>query len=429
MPGGTPRSGYYHENDQQAACTSFVKARAAVESVTDLIPELDRLWFAMQDGRPGPALLDVTGPVFAADAANVSLPPFRQQPATLGPSQKDVDALARLVASWRKPLILAGGGVITAGATGELRELANRLGAPIFNSLMGKCALPTDHPLAAGMPWRQSTSDTSDMASRISPLFTEADGLLALGCRFGQIITGSWAMRPPASIAQVDIDASEFGRHYPVTLGVRADVREAVQALLRLLPPTPRTPWAAPRPKSEPWRIAGMDLPSAVRRALPRETIVVADVTQLGYRMLVEFPVFEPRTFLHPAGAVSMGYGLPAAIAVKAAFPDRPVVTVMGDGCFQMSGMELATSVQEKLPVVVLLVNDSSLTLIKAIQQRRFGSRFIGVDLKNPDFGLFAKAFGVHYWAADSEATLENALREAIACGVTALVELRIAPQ
>src|SRR5207245_11407793 len=111
------------------------------------------------------------------------------------------------------------------------------------------------------------------------------------------------------------------------------------------------------------------------------------DGRRLGYALLAGFPVYQPRTFLHPAGFVAMGYGIPAALGAKAAFPERCVVAVVGDGCFLMSAMELATAVQEKLPVIVVLVNDRSLTLIKAIQQRRFGNRFLGVDLVNPDFG------------------------------------------
>jgi thiamine pyrophosphate-dependent acetolactate synthase large subunit-like protein len=268
------------------------------------------------------------------------------------------------------------------------------------------------------------------MASRISPLFQEADGLLAIGCRFSQVITGSWALRPPKSLAQIDIDPAELGRHYPVTRGVHADAREALVALLAALPETPRQPWVDPRRlaawTAEKWPIAGMDLPAAVRRALPQDAFVVGDVTQLAYRMLVEFPVYAPRTFLHPAGAVSMGYALPAAIGVKAAFANRPVVAVVGDGCFQMTGMELATAAQEKLPVVVLLVNDRGLTLIKLIQERRFQSRFIGVELQNPDFALLAQAFGVRYWQAENETALENSLRQAVECGETAIVEMKL---
>jgi acetolactate synthase-1/2/3 large subunit len=172
--------------------------------------------------------------------------------------------------------------------------------------------------------------------------------------------------------------------------------------------------------------MAGMDLCGCLRRSLPRETIIVADVTQLAYRMIVDFPVYEPRTFLHPAGGVAMGYGIPAALGAKAARPDRPVVAVVGDGCFQMTGMELATAVQEKLPIVIVLVHDGSLTLIKMIQHRKYDNRFIGVDLRNPDFGLLAKAFGVRSWQVDSEPSLEIAVREAIACNEPALVEVMV---
>src|SRR5206468_12618034 len=112
---------------------------------------------------------------------------------------------------------------------------------------------------------------------------------------------------------------------------------------------------------------------------------------------------------------------IPAALGARAVLPGRTVAAVVGDGCFLMSGMELATAVQEKLPIIVILVNDGSLTLIKAIQQRRYESRFLGVDLVNPDFQLFARAFGVHAWQVDTEAEFEKSINEAVALGETCL--------
>jgi acetolactate synthase-1/2/3 large subunit len=264
------------------------------------------------------------------------------------------------------------------------------------------------------------------MASRISPLFASADGLLAIGCRFTQVVTGSWSLKPPASLAQIDIDPEEVGRHYPVALSVVADAGAALTAVLAALPPAPRPPWAPPSPQRTPRRLGGWDLLGPLARVLPHEAIVVADVTQLGYMMLVDHPVNRPRRFLHPAAAISMGFGLPAALGAKVAFPGQPVVAVMGDGCFQMTGMELATAVQEKLPVIVVLINDSTLTLIKAIQKRRFGQRYLGVDLHNPDFTQMAQAFGVRTWKVTAEAAFEPALRAALACGETALVEVML---
>jgi acetolactate synthase-1/2/3 large subunit len=316
--------------------------------------------------------------------------------------------------------------VITAGAEPQLARLADRLGAPVFHTFMGKAALSADHALKAALPWARATSDLTDMEKQVSPLFAEADGLLAVGCRFTQAATANWALKPPASLAQIDIDAAELGRHYPVKVGVCADARLALDALLAALPGERRQPWTLPAPPREPWRLPGLDLVGPLRRALPRDAIVVADITRLSYILLAEFPVYEPRTFLHPAGFVAMGFGIPAALGAKAALPERTVVAVVGDGCFLMSGMELATAVQEKLPVIVVLINDSSLTLIKAIQQRRYENRFLGVDLVNPDFQVFARAFGVRSWQVDSDAGFEAALREAVALREPALVEVKL---
>jgi thiamine pyrophosphate-dependent acetolactate synthase large subunit-like protein len=419
------RSGYYHENEQLAACASMTKWRAGVEGLADVVPQLDQAFAALTSGRPGPALFEVPLDVLRAPAPPG---PWPSPPASLAPPEPPADevaALAGLVSGWRKPLILAGGGVVSAGAENELARLAERLGAPVFHTAMGKCAFPSDRPLAAGLPWHRATSDLTNMADCFSPLFNEADGLLAVGCRFTQLATGSWSMPLPKSVGQIDVDPHEIGRHYPVAAGVRADARLALRALLETLPAEPRVPWTRPAPNPKPWRLPGLDLLGPLRRALPRDGIVVADITRLGYIMLADFPVYEPRTFLHPAGFVAMGYGLPAALGAKAAFPERPVVAVVGDGCFQMCGMELATAVQEKLPVVTIVVNDGALTLIKAIQQRRYESRFLGVDLLNPDFGTFAKAFGVRYRRADDDATFEAALKDALAADAPALIEVR----
>jgi acetolactate synthase-1/2/3 large subunit len=290
---------------------------------------------------------------------------------------------------------------------------------------MGKGVIAGDHPLCAGIPWLRATSDLSDMASFFSPVFAEADGILAVGCRFSQMCTGGWTMPLPKSLARVDTDAAEIGRHYEVTVGVHADAQATIRALLAELPSDNRKPWTnVPQRPCVP--LEGFDLLGSLRRALPRDAIIAADVTRLSYLMLTNFPVYEPRTFLHPAGFVAMGYGLPAALGAKAAFPDRTVVAIVGDGCFLMCGMELATAVQEKLPVVVILINDGSLTLIKSIQERRYEGRYLGVDLLNPDFGRFAEAFGVRWWRVNTEFAFQTALSEAIGSKAPAMIEVRL---
>jgi acetolactate synthase-1/2/3 large subunit len=419
------RSGYYHENDQVAACSTLTKQALSVDSVTDLVPQLDRAFTTLLQGRPGPVLLEIPLDVQRSECPDLALPPLPQPAVPPRPEAADIVKLAQLLGTWRRPLLLAGGGVISAGAEGLLGRLADRLGAPVFTTLQGKCALSSEHPLKMGLAWHRATSDLTNMGPLISPLFAQADGLLAIGCRFTQASTGNWTLTPPPALAQIDIDPQELGRHYPVTLGIAADAALTLQLLLEALPAQDRAPWAPPAAAREPWRLPGLDLLGPLRQALPRDAILAADITRLSYIMLSEFPVYEPRTFLHPAGFVAMGFGLPAALGAKAAFPQRTVVTVAGDGCFLMSGMELATAVQEKLPVIVILVNDNSLTLIKAIQQRRYESRFLGVDLRNPDFGLFAQAFGVRSWQVDSDDAFTRALRAALELGETALIEVR----
>jgi acetolactate synthase-1/2/3 large subunit len=424
--GAALRSGYYHENNQLAASVPLTKARFRAERAEDVLPLLASAWSALTAGRPGPVLFEVPLDVLREEAPADPWPPLPPPPQRAAPRAGEVKALARLVQSWRRPLIMAGGGVVTAGAEPLLLRLAERLGAPVQHTAMGKGAFPASHTLHAGLPWHQATSDLTGMEPYFSPFFREADGLLALGCRFTQLATGNWTLPLPASRAHIDVDAEEIGRHYPVEAAVVADLRPALEELLDALPPQPRPPWAGPRPRpTQPWRLPGMDLVGPLRRVLPPDAVVAADVTRLAYVLMTDLPLEQSRCFLHPAGSVAMGYALPAALGAQAAWPGRAVVAIVGDGGFLMSGMELATAVQEQLPVVVVLVNDRCLTLIKGLQARRYGGRFVGVDLDNPDFEKLAGAFGVDYWRADDDDAYGAALGAALAGGRPGLVEVR----
>lgn len=419
------RSGFYHENDQLSAVATFTKWRCRVDKTDQLLPLLDEAWTRLTVGRPGPVMVEVPLDVLREEVTpgNWPLPPEPEPPRK--PRPQEVAALAELVSSWKRPLILAGGGVVSSGANELVWMLADRLGAPVHHTAMGKGMLPRSSPLAAGMPWTRATSDLTGMDAFLSPLFAETDGLLAVGCRFTQLATGNWTLRPPASLAQIDVDDAEIGRHYPVRLGIVADAGETLSMLLDTLPDKLQTPWATIKPPPEPWRLPGLDLVGPLRRVLPADAIVAADVTRLAYILMAEFPIDQPRCFLHPTGSVAMAYGIPAALGAKAAFPDRRVVAIVGDGGFLMSGMELASAVQERLPIVIVLVNDSTLTLIKATQQKRYSERYIGVHLQNPDFATFARSFGVDYRLAEDDAAFEAALREGIECDKPFLIEVR----
>lgn len=417
------RSGYYHENDQARAAEHFTKKTYRVEDPTALIATFDDAWRTMTEGRRGPVLFEVPVEVLRADVPD-QLPRLPPPPKRLAPADADVARMAAVIAGWQRPVILAGGGVVASGACQVLETLATKLGAPVFHTANGKGSFPADHPLHAGLTWFRGTSDLSGMAENVSPLFGQADGMLAVGCRFSQLATGGWTLSVPRSLIQIDVDPAEIRRHYPVEVGVVSDALTALEALTGRLPPEPRKPWATMPPRP-PWRLPGMDVVVALRQALPADGILSVDVTRLGYVLMADFPLEGPNRFLHPAGAVAMGYGLPAALGAKVAFPERKVVTVVGDGGFQMCAMELATAVQEGIGVVVLLVNDSCLTLIKNTQQLRYGDRHVAVDLRNPDFEKLAAAFGVAYARAESDDALEAALRRAFDSEGTTVIEVR----
>jgi acetolactate synthase-1/2/3 large subunit len=419
------RSGYYHENDQLSAVESMCKHRVHIDNVETMPAEFGRAFTAMTHQRPGPAFVEVPVDVLRHEQSEMPAPSPPTVLVPRSPSPEERQSLVQLIATWKKPLILAGGGVVTASASESLVQLAEQLGAPVFHTAMGKGAIAGDHPLCAGIPWLRATSDLSDMASFFSPLFDSADGLLVIGCRFSQLCTGGWTMPLPKSIAQIDVDPAEIGRHYAVSVGVHADAQTTLRALLADLPSPNRRPWSDVPARPTP-ALGGIDLLAPLRRILPRNAIIAADVTRLSYLMLTNFPVYEPRTFLNPAGFVSMGYGIPAALGAKAAFPDRTVVAIVGDGCFMMSGLELATAVQEKLPIVVILINDGSLSLIKSIQERRYQGRYLGVDMQNPDFQSLASAFGVRSWRVRDAASFVSAVSEVVGAGEPSVVEVQI---
>ncbi len=219
------RSGYYHENQQAEACATFTKGRFLVASSDQALAKIDQAFGLASHGRPGPTMLEIPLDVLRSEISAPTTTLFQVQVKRLAPAQGAGQKMADLVASWRKPIILAGGGVLSAHATDALRLVAKRLNAPVFHTLNGKSAFPADHPLHAGLPWTKATSDLLEMESFFAPLLAQADGLLAVGSRFTQATTGNWTCSLPASLLHIDIDPTELGRHYAPALGIRADAR------------------------------------------------------------------------------------------------------------------------------------------------------------------------------------------------------------
>ncbi|NBO91193.1 MAG: thiamine pyrophosphate-binding protein [Planctomycetia bacterium] len=407
------RSGYYHENEQAAACRHFTKAVYRAERADQVIPLLDSAIQTATTGRSGPVLFEV--PVDVLRSPGETVPDHL--PSVEVPIAPDVTQAVARIRCWSRPIILVGGGAI--GAEDQVAALASGLGAVVYHTANGKSVYPD----AEGMPWDRVTSDLSDMGPYLSVAFDQADGVLAVGCRFTQLATGSWRLAMPELI-QIDIDQTEIGRHYQPVIGLVGDAAKTIAAMASYFP-KPRPIWYSSSKPSE-WLLGGMDISTVLNDTLPADAIVAADVTRSAYILMSRLRLRGRRSWLHPAGSVAMGYALPAALGAKTASGQRPVVAVVGDGGFQMSALEMATAVQEKLPIIIILFNDSCLTLIKATQERHYPGRTTAVKLNNPDFGRMAGAFGFEYSEVDTEEKIRRAVTNALASGRPALIEVTL---
>jgi acetolactate synthase-1/2/3 large subunit len=299
---------------------------------------------------------------------------------------------------------------------------------------MGKGSISADHPLCGGMTFTWVTADLQNMDNSISPLTREADAALAVGFRFTQLSTVNYTLPIPAHLVQIDIDSDEIGANYPVAVGIAADAKVALNELRNYMGAAglkhgSRTNWmpesARPKPRIS---VGPASNPPVdwwdLREELKHDAIVAADITRSGYAITGQFPVYQPRSFMHSASFIAMGHAFPAALGAKLAFPQREVVSISGDGCFLMTGQEMATAVQHGIPVVAIVINDRCLTGIAALQDDHYGGRRIAVDLVNPDFVRWAESFGAIGLRVTKRDDFRPALRAALQSEKISLIEI-----
>ena len=415
--------GFLHEcRDQLASFAPVTKWRARADTV-DAIPALMREAFAqMLTGRPRPTAVEIPCDTLD-DSADLTIT-VAASAHRLTPDSEQIEQAARLLRAARQPVIWAGGGAIGSNAGDELRQLAERLQAPVFATVLGKGVLPEDHPLAAG-------NALLHPASRA--FLAECDLMLAVGTRFTEEETDRWALRMPDSLIHIDIDPEEIDRNYPATVGIVADARAALQQISARLHDVRRqqSDQAAGIAdlRQRIWRYCqarapeGVELVHTLRTALPRDAIIVSDLTVAAYWCRRLLDIYEPRTFIYPWGFCTLGFGLPAAIGAKVARPERPVVVLCGDGGFMFNCQELAAAVQYDLPLVVIVFNDSAYGVLRPQQEVRYGGAH-EVDVVNPDFVALAGAFGVDGCRVDSIEQLGPTVAKAIEADRTTLIEL-----
>jgi len=387
-----------------------------------------------------------------AEAAEVEL--NVSLPATAGRTAADPQAVARaaeLLLSAQRPLILAGGGVLTAEASPALQALAEHLGAAVITTFAGKGCFPEDHPLYG---WHAGSKGTTCG----NALARSADVLLAVGCRFADETASSFRHGvsfsiPPTKLIHADIDPGEIGKNYPVEVGLVGDARAVLEQVLQeVRARAPRREYAGAsyfqeiqRLKEEwlrelsPYRdsdrvpVTISRFIKELRAALARDAIVVTSAGNSQAQVLQEFAFYQPHTNVTSAGFSTMGFTLPAAIGAKLAAPQQQVVGVTGDGDFLMTMQELATAVQYDVPVVVCVLNNMGWQSIRDLQISAYGrERVLATEFTRagqpytPHFAEIARAFGCHSQRIESAAEVGPALARAFDSGRPSVIEVMV---
>jgi len=431
----------FQEIDATGITMPIVKHSWLVQEVEELPRVLKAAFHLARSGRQGPVLVDVAKDVQEAALEfrypdEVELPGWRP-PSALDP--RSLQQAAAAIAAARRPIVYAGGGVLNGDACAELLALLEAARLPAVVTLMGKGCLPDSHPLNYGPPGMHG-SKYGNWA------LNKADLVIAVGARFDDRVTGKLsAFAPGARVVHFDIDAAEIGKIRHAEIPVVGPLKPALTQLTARLQAAgvPDTaPWLA---QLEEWRARfpyrysrgdGSTLkPQAVVEALRDLTAgqKLVWTTGVGQHQMWAMQYLRcetPRSFITSGGLGTMGYGLPAAIGAKAARPDATVVCIDGDGCFQMTSQELATAALERLPIVVVIVNNGWLGMVRQWQQLFYAERYAQTHLTHqiPDYAQLAHAYGCAGYTIDHPDDLEHTLTTALASNRTAVVDARCDP-
>jgi len=421
----------FQETDVTGVTIPITKHNYLVWSVEELAHTIKEAFHIARTGRPGPVLVDIPKDVqtascdFVYPVEPVRLPGYR--PAGAAPEAQIADAL-ELIRGSQRPVILAGHGILKSHAMEELRHLVESAQIPVALTLLGKGCLPESHPLCLGMMGMHG-------GFAVNQAIQEADLLIALGMRFDDRVTGRLETYSPNSKKiHVEIDPSEINKNVAVDVAIVGDVKEVLNQLLPRVErhPTPQwvdriRAWRADAESRDPIRPYGQNPPSTAVPPAPDKLLaaqVIRDlwqhtgggaviVTDVGQHQMWEaqyYPHDRPHSLITSGGLGTMGFGFPAAIGAKMARPDEEVWAIVGDGGFQMTMMELATAVQERVAVKIAIINNGYLGMVRQWQEFFYEERYNQTPMINPDFCKLADAYGIPTRRVTKRADVEEAV-------------------
>jgi acetolactate synthase-1/2/3 large subunit len=433
--------------------TEQVTKRAwAANSVKVLPTIMHRAFNEMLTGRPGPVHVEVPMDVQVEDADVIIHPLENRMPVGIAhPDPTAIQAAVKVLLTAKRPVIVAGGGAITANASKELTALAEKLGAAVSITWNGKGAIAEDNDLFIGAVGQTGTTCGNEITA-------SADVVISVGCRFTDWSASSYAKGvsfsfPPGRLIHIDLDPREIGKTYPTEVGIVSDAKIALAQILAAISDAEaaslragnaafradvarsKADWRAkvePRETSTETPFTSQRPLVALRKVLPRDGIVVVGSGNTQGAVKQSFPVYEPRTHLTSGSFSPMGWAVPAAMGAKLACPDKKVVAIVGDGDFMMSLPEMGCAMMNGINVVFLVLNNQGYMSIRG-GQRKFMGRHVASEFNHhagngqpysADIAATARAFGLEAWKVERDEDLESSLEAALNCGGPALVEV-----
>ncbi len=427
----------FQETDVTGITQPITKHNYLVTDIEDLPRVFKEAFHIARSGRPGPVLIDVAKDAQTSRAkpdwnVKLNLPGYKP---SSGGNRKQIREAIKLIGAAQKPLIMAGRGVMISGAFSELRELAERTGIPVITTLHGIGAFPEDHPLALGMSGMHGWVHNNRAIQ-------ECDLLFNIGGRFDDRVTGKTSsFAPHAKIIHIDLDPSEIGKNVRVDVPIVGDAKRILETMLEELAPRDASVWlrhirdleAKHRGKQQYTRpntdtFLPHDVFSVMTRILNErgDYRVCTDVGQhqMWAAQLIDW--LQPHTHITSGGLGTMGFALPAAMGVQFADPNATVWAIAGDGGFQMNIQELATIVQEQLPIKIAIINNGYLGMVRQWQELFHDRRYSATPMLSPDFVAVAAAYGIPGICVRDQAGVENAIEAAYRTPGPMLLEFQV---
>ena len=414
----------FQETDITGVTLPVTKHNYLVTHANEVARTIREAFYVARSGRPGPVLVDITKDAqqttcgFDWELARPQLPGYRPD---LSPAQKEYEEALDLIHHAKRPLILAGHGIIISGAMPEVREFAERAGIPVALTLLGIGAFPAAHPLNLGMMGMHGEA-------WVNHTIQEADLLLAFGMRFDDRVTGNLkTYAPNAKKIHIEIDPAEINKNVKVDVPLVGDLREVLHELLPHVESIDRSEWLdfIDRLKGDSAVRDIQNLPDSGhlyaahvindlwRETRDGDTVVVTDVGQHQMWEAQYYKHEKARSLITSGGLGTMGFALPAAIGAKVARPEAEVWVVVGDGGFQMTLCELATIVQENLKVNIAIINNGFLGMVRQWQEFFYERNYQATPLLNPDFAKLGEAYGIHSLTVTERSQVVPTVREA----------------